>query len=154
MPMTWSLPINVYFAKFENKGVQQRRNLRAPLTEQRGWQAEARHPHALQTYGLMLQTPRPCVPAYTVWPFGPISMSLTEAFGRLVPSLDQLVEVPPPSFATKAPASVARTSLPPIITMASPGMSGRSPEISVQLLPPFVVSNTWPMPPPGIQRRL
>src|SRR5215813_470413 len=88
-----------------------------------------------------------------MYPFGPGVRSFTELSGRPWPRTDQDVLVPWPWRAVNTPSSVASAILPPVSTSASDAMSGRFPEMSVQDLPPFCVSNTWPTPPPGTNRR-
>src|SRR5215472_1634019 len=86
-------------------------------------------------------------------PPGPAVRSSTTTLGSPVPSLDHVVLAPCPAAAVNTPWSVPSARLPLLSTRASPGMSGRFPEMLVQVTPPLVVSNTCPMPPPGIHRR-
>ena len=90
----------------------------------------------------MVQTPRPCVAA-TSTPFGSTVSWSTTTLGRFVPSLLQVL---PLLAEVNTPKSDANTSLPFSKTMSSIGASGRFPETSVHLVPPVVVSNTWPTP--------
>jgi len=68
---------------------------------------------------------------------------LTTTFGRFVPSL---LHVAPLSDDVNAPKSEPTTRLPFSKTTSSIGASGRFPEMSLQLVPPFEVSKTWPTP--------
>src|SRR6187549_2624499 len=90
----------------------------------------------------ILNIPRPWVTA-TIAPPGVVVRSFGIAFGKPEP---YRCHVP------GEPASVASTSLDPLITRSSAGASGRLPLMSFQVAPPSVDSNTCPTPAPGIHR--
>src|SRR5258708_2676552 len=90
----------------------------------------------------MVQMPRPCVAAMSV-PLGSTVSWSTTTFGRFVPGL---LQVAPLSDDVNTPKSDATMRWPFSKTTSSIGPSGRLPETSVQLVPPFVVSKTWPTP--------
>ena len=80
--------------------------------------------------------------------------SSTAAFGSPVPSRDQLVAQSPAHGGGEHALVGGEGQL----TVhhherIATAMSGRLPEMSVHDSPPLWVSKTWPMPPPGIQRR-
>src|SRR5437763_10913941 len=94
--------------------------------------------------------PRPWVAATTYRRLGLTPSDHVATFGRPWPNRAQWLE---PSRATNTPRSVATISLWWTSTTSSAGLSGRLPVMFFHVLPPFHDSNTWPFPPPGIQRR-
>src|SRR5579883_770392 len=91
------------------------------------------------------QAPRPYVPAARTFKDELKFRLNTWALGRPVPKAFQVV---PPSVESYTPWSLPMYNVPLAGSswMAQVGRSGRLPLMSVHVVPPLVVLNTWPPP--------